>query len=264
MPGSPLFKAMSRSRHSSWRTSPTMMRSGRIRSASLTRRRSRTSPVPSRLGCRVCIATTSGSGTLELEDLLAGDDPLAGGNRAARQLSRVVLPGLGAAGDDDVEAGEPPRPRGSRPPSGSSCRAPTSSSSAAARDARTCGCSRPSGRRVMSGMTTCRRLPSGSIASTNGVDRSTRRPEVFSIRSTRSRTSPSVEDRSWSARCDPLRATKTRPGSLIQISSIVGSSSNRCSGPKPATAVVDPAGRRTRDRRAAAARRTGCAPRSRR
>ena len=35
--------------------------------------------------------------------------------------------------------------------------------------------------------------------------------------------------------CRPLRATKTRLGSLIQISSTSGSSRNRCSGPKPET-----------------------------
>ncbi len=84
---SPQFSAMSRSRHSSWRTSPTMIRSGRIRSASLTSRRSRTSPVPSRLACRVCIDTTSGSRHLELEDLLAGDDPLARRDRSRRGSS---------------------------------------------------------------------------------------------------------------------------------------------------------------------------------
>ena len=33
----------------------------------------------------------------------------------------------------------------------------------------------------------------------------------------------------------PCRATNTRPGSLIQISSTARSSKNRCSGPKPAT-----------------------------
>ena len=42
----------------------------------------------------------------------------------------------------------------------------------------------------MSGMTTCSREPSGSIASTNGVDMSIRRPDVRSIRSTRSASSP--------------------------------------------------------------------------
>jgi hypothetical protein len=43
-----------------------------------------------------------------------------------------------------------------------------------------------------SGMTTCNREPSGSDASTNGELRSTRRPDDWSIRSTRSRTSLSV------------------------------------------------------------------------
>ncbi len=47
-------------------------------------------------------------------------------------------------------------------------------------------------RRVMLGITTCRRDPSGSIASTNGVDRSIRRPEVRSIRSTSSSTCAAV------------------------------------------------------------------------
>jgi hypothetical protein len=85
-------------------------------------------------------------------------------------------------------------------------------------------------RRVTSGMTTCSREPSGSIASTNGVLMSIRRPELRSIRSTRSASCPAPRivvvssDR-------PRRATNTRPGSLTQISSTSGSSSHRCSGP---------------------------------
>ena len=87
----------------------------------------------------------------------------------------------------------------------------------------------------MSGITTCSREPSGSIASTNGVDRSTRRPEDFSIFSTRSRTSSAVRIVVVSS-CTPRRAMNTLVGSLIQISSTVGSSRYFCSGPKPATA----------------------------
>ena len=78
-------------------------------------------------------------------------------------------------------------------------------------------------RRVMSGMTTCSREPSGSIASTNGVERSTRRPDDLSIRSTRSCTW--LPDRIVVvSSLRPRLATKTRPGSLIQISSTIGSS----------------------------------------
>ena len=88
--------------------------------------------------------------------------------------------------------------------------------------------------RLIPSSTTCRRCPDGSIASTNGVLTSTRRPDVLSIRSTRSRTSAVVRIVVVSS-CRPSRATNTRCGSLIQISSTVGSSRYGCSGPKPAT-----------------------------
>ena len=92
MPGSPEFSAISRSRHSSCRTSPTTIREGRIRSASLTRRRSGISPVPSRLGWRVCIATTSGSGTRSSKTSSQVTTRSRAGIAAHRQLSSVVLP----------------------------------------------------------------------------------------------------------------------------------------------------------------------------
>ena len=92
MPGSPLLSAMSRSRLSAWRTSPTMIREGRMRSASLTRRRSGTSPVPSRTGLAALHRGDVAQRDLELEDLLARDDPLARRDRGGRQLSSVVLP----------------------------------------------------------------------------------------------------------------------------------------------------------------------------
>ena len=71
-------------------------------------------------------------------------------------------------------------------------------------------------RRVMSGMTTCSREPSGSIASTNGVDRSIRRPRraqhpLDQVGAPRRRRGSSS-----SARCGRARATNTRPGSLTQ------------------------------------------------
>ena len=78
-------------------------------------------------------------------------------------------------------------------------------------------------RRVMSGMTTCSREPSGIVASTNGVLMSIRRPDVRSIRSTRSASWPGPRIVVVSS-LRPRRAMKTRPGSLTQISSISGSS----------------------------------------
>lgn len=84
--------------------------------------------------------------------------------------------------------------------------------------------------RLMSGMTTCSREPSGSVASTNGLLRSTRRPLLLSMRSTRSRTSSAVTIVGVSS-ATPPRATKTLLGSLIQISSTAGSSKYCCRGP---------------------------------
>ena len=89
--------------------------------------------------------------------------------------------------------------------------------------------------RVMSGMATCSRLPSGSIASTNGLLRSRRRPDTRSMRSTRARTCASSMTTVVSS-LRPSRAMKMRSGALIQTSSTVGSSKNRCSGPNPAIA----------------------------
>jgi hypothetical protein len=89
-------------------------------------------------------------------------------------------------------------------------------------------------RRVMSGITTCRREPSASMASTKGVDRSTRRPLVRSISSTRSWTCCSIS--TVPVRTGrPALAMKTLSGWFIQISSTSGSSKYGWSGPSPIT-----------------------------
>ena len=78
-------------------------------------------------------------------------------------------------------------------------------------------------RAVMGGMTTWRRSPSGIWASTKGLDRSRRRPETRSMRSTSTRRSSSSRIVVVSSGL-PERATKTRPGALHQTSSIESSS----------------------------------------
>ncbi len=88
--------------------------------------------------------------------------------------------------------------------------------------------------RVTSGITAWRRSPPGRDASTNGLLRSSRRPEILSMCSTRSRTWVSVRIVGVNSET-PARATKTCDGRLIQISSTSGSSMYCWSGPKPAT-----------------------------
>lgn len=92
IPGSPALRASSRSRHSSARTSPTMIRLGRIRRLSLTRSRSRISPVPSSPHWRVCSGTQSGWTKRSSKTSSAEITRSPPGIAAARQLSMVVLP----------------------------------------------------------------------------------------------------------------------------------------------------------------------------
>ena len=140
---------------------------------------------------------------------------------AAKQFSIVVLPACVAPATTTLS---PARTDASRNDAACSVRLPSPTRSCS-REARTTNlrmftAEKP---RLMPSSTTCSRCPSGSIASTNGCERSMRRPLDFSIRSTSSWTCAalsSVEVSSWR----PARATNTRDGSLIQTSSTVGSS----------------------------------------
>ena len=228
MPGSPEFRAMSRSRLSASRTSPTTRRSGRIRSASLMRRRRVISPVPSRLGWRHCMDTRSRTSrsSSNVSSTVTTRSSLRAADMSA--LSIVVLP-VWVAPDTRMFA-----PASTLMRRNSAAWRVSESSSTSCVSERmlrrnlrmfTAQCAR-----VTSGMATCRREPSGSDASTNGEERSTRRPECCSIRSTSSRTSRSDSTTVVSSGT-PSRATNTRVGELIQISSTVGSSKNGCSGP---------------------------------
>ncbi len=200
---------MSRSRHSSWRTSPTTIRDGPHPQRLLDQSPQRDLAGALEVGLAGLHRHDVAERDAQLEDLLAGDDPFARRDRGGEAVEQRRLAGLGAAGDEDVEPGgdgrleEAGRLPGERAEPRPARRASRADHELADVDDQ---CSR-----VMSGMTTCSRVPSGSMASTNGVLRSTRRPDDFSIRSTRSLT--------WS--CDrmvvvssatPSRATNTRAG----------------------------------------------------
>ena len=232
MPGSPALSASSRSRHSSARTSPTMIRLGRIRSASLTRSRSRISPVPSRPDCRVCSGTQSGCGKRSSQTSSAETTRSPPGIAAARQFRSVVFPAWVPPATSRLS---PARTDASRNAAARGLRVPSSTRSesrpALSTNFRMLTALNP---RLMPSSTTCSRCPSGSIASTNGWLTSIRRPLDFSIRSTSSCTCAVLSIRLVSS-CRPLRAMKIRLGSLIQISSTAGSSRKGCSGPNPET-----------------------------
>ncbi len=235
MPGTPLFRAMSRSNASASRTSPMTSRSGRMRRASLTRRRSGTSPVPSRLAGRVCSATWSRTGRRSSQTSSAEMTRSDPGIDPARAFSIVVLP---AWVWPETSTFSPDRTAASRNVAAWAVSEPSRTMSASDRARTTClRMFTAHAERVMSGITTCRRSPPGSRASTKGLDRSSRRPEVLSIRSTRSRTCSSVSTVLVSSDT-PRRATYTWVGALSQTSSISGSSRYGCNGPNPPTASV--------------------------
>ena len=102
-PSWPVFIACSMSSASPPRTSPTMMRSGRMRSALRTRSRMVTSPRPSMLGGPGLQAHDVVLVQLELGGVLDRDDPLVVGDERGQHVQRRRLAGAGAAGDQDVQ-----------------------------------------------------------------------------------------------------------------------------------------------------------------
>ena len=142
------------------------------------------SPSPSRLGCLVCMATVSGSPTWSSNTSSQVITRSRGGMAAARQLRVVVFPDWVAPATTMLS---PVTTAASRNRAHWPLIVPSRTSSASE-------CARSTNRRmliaqwrrVMSGMTTWSREPSPRVASTNGLDRSTRRPLARSMSSTRS------------------------------------------------------------------------------
>ncbi len=91
-PSWPVFIAWSMSSTSSLRTSPTMIRSGRMRRQLRTRSRATICPLPLDVGRPGLQADDVPLLELELGGVLDGDDPLSPGMKAESAFSMVVLP----------------------------------------------------------------------------------------------------------------------------------------------------------------------------
>ena len=102
-PSWPVFIACSMSRLSPPRTSPTTMRSGRMRSELRTRSRMVISPLPSMFGGRALEPDHVLLLELQLDRVLDGDDALSLGDERGQHVEQRRLAGAGAAGDDDVQ-----------------------------------------------------------------------------------------------------------------------------------------------------------------
>ena len=192
---------------------------------SLTRSRSRISPVPSRLACRVCIATQSGCGKRSSKTSSQLTTRSPPGIARGQAVQERGLAGLGAAGDEDVQPGADRGLEERGGLVGSAMPSSTSSWRRAAREDELADVDRgPVPRRDPGDARRAGGDPSGSMASTKGsteVD-----PAAAALEHPLDqllRPASAVRIRLVSS-CRPRRATKTRLGSLIQISSTVGSS----------------------------------------
>ena len=104
-PSWPVFMAWSMSSASPPRHSPTMMRSGRMRSELRTSSRMGIAPLPSMFGRPRLERHDVLLAELELGGVLDRDDALVVGDERREHVERRRLAGAGAARDEDVEAG---------------------------------------------------------------------------------------------------------------------------------------------------------------
>ena len=237
-PAWPVFSACSMSSASAPRTSPTMMRSGRMRSALRTSWRMVTSPLPSTFGGRLSRRSTCGCWS---RSSAASSIVMIRSARSTNEdstLSRVVLP-------DPV----PPLTTMLLRPSTRSRRKDTASAVTVALSTRSSApnawrrnrlivSSGPS--RLSGGITQFTRDPSGKRASASGAASSTRRPSGLRMRSIRCISSSSEPNDTSVSTMRPRRSTCTTPRPLTMISSTSGSSISGSSGPEPDGAGHDP------------------------
>jgi hypothetical protein len=207
-PSWPVFIACNMSSAAASRTSPTTMRSGRMRRALRTRSRMRTSPRPSMLAGRASSRSTwswcsCSSAASSIVTMRSSD-----GMKLDSTFSVVVLP---APVPPDTRMLRWPRTQEARKSAAARVMVPkptrSSTSYGSVENLRTVR-SEPS--TASGGMTALTRLPSGSRASTIGLDSSTRRPTLPTILS--------IVRRRWFSSTKFPSTRCSRPSRSIQMS----------------------------------------------
>lgn len=218
------------------RTSPTMIRSGRMRRLLRSRSRIDTTPVPSNPPGRLSRRTTCGwfSASSAVSSIVITRS--LSGTKIASAFSSEVLPELvppltrilqraltAASSRSAISWFMVPSPSSASGVSGSlrNLRIDT-----------TGPCS------ANGGITTLMRPPSGSRASTIGFDSSSRRPIGARIRRTMRSRWPASAKRTGMRSSMPWRDTYTSRWPLTRMSSTAGSFSKSSMGPKPASSLV--------------------------
>lgn len=233
-PSCPVFMACNMSRASAPRTSPTMMRSGRMRRALRSSSRTDTAPLPSTLGGRASRATTCGLPNRSSAASSMVMRRSSSGMQPASTFSSVVFPEL-----------VPPETTMLRLPCTHACKNTSMRSSSIPPTSKSVGVSGTNeNRRTVSvgpqsergGRIACTLLPSASRASTYGDDPSTRRPSGATILSITCITSSSPSNTtSCTLSSRPFRSTYMSSGPFTMTSVTSGSRSKASIGPSPTT-----------------------------
>ena len=232
-PSWPVFIACSMSKASSPRTSPRMMRSGRMRSALRTRARCATSPRPSTLGGRVSRRTTCGCCSCSSAASSIVTMRSCVGMKADSTFSVVVLP-LPVPPEISRFSFARTIARSSCAMAGVSVpRRTRSSTVSGTRENLRIDSAGPSS--ASGGMIAFTREPSGSRASTMGLDSSTRRPTRETMRSMMRSRWRSSSKRTGLRSSRPARSTHTSWAPLTRMSQTPASASSGSSGPRPIT-----------------------------
>ena len=230
-PSWPVFMAWSMSRTSAPRTSPTTIRSGRIRRAFRTRSRWVTAPAPSMLAGRVSSRTTCSCWSCNSAESSMVTIRSLFGMKFESTFRSVVLPApvppdtrmlsraWTAARSTSARVG------GTVP---YSIRSAMRRGSAAKRRMDSTGPSRASG-----GMIALTREPSARRASTMGEDSSTRRPTADTIRSITWRRCALSRNTTRVRSSFPRRSTYTSRGPFTRMSDTLGSCMRGSIGPSP-------------------------------
>ena len=232
-PSWPVFMACSMSKASSPRTSPMMMRSGRMRRLLISSCRWRTPPWPSTLGGRVSSRTTSSCCSCSSAASSMVTSRSLSGMKLERIFRKVVLP-----------APVPPEIRMLMRALTAAARISSMSGEMLFSFTSVSAATGPLPKRRMDrqgpssasgGIMALTREPSGSRASTMGDDSSTRRPTRETIRSITCIRCRSSRNTTLVFSSSPCRSAYTRLARFTRMSEMEGSFSSGSSGPSPNT-----------------------------
>src|SRR6478609_10085884 len=231
-PSCPVLRAARSSRTSAPRTSPTTIRSGRIRSACRTSVVRVTSPAPSTLAGLASSRTRCGWSTVSSRTSSTTSRRSTGSMHPSRAARSVVLPApVPPETTKASRCSTTARSTGSHSGGNMSRSRSSDNETGSLGGTRMVMCGPPS---TSGGSIACSRAPDGSWPSTHGLASSRRRPAMPASRTASPRAS-AASSRSPTGSMPRPRSTQMRPSPLTATSVTPGSASHGSRGPAPST-----------------------------